>query len=109
MLDIIENPTAYNMPCLFPESIRVDRILEDREPFEWKDFRMTAYYFPGQTLFHAGLLVEKDGLKVFLSGDAFCNWGPGRLLQPEPQLSMARSGFRKVPGTGARSAAGHAG
>ncbi|PYV07692.1 MAG: hypothetical protein DMG07_27850, partial [Acidobacteria bacterium] len=25
MVDIIENPTAYAMPCLFPESIRVDR------------------------------------------------------------------------------------
>ncbi len=75
MLDIIENPLAYNMPCLFPESIRVDRILEDRESFEWKGFRMTAYYFPGQTLYHAGLLVEKDGFKVFLSGDSFSNWG----------------------------------
>ena len=75
MLDIIENPTAYNMPCLFPESIHVDRILEDREAFEWKGFRMTAYYFPGQTLYHAGLLVEKDGFKLFMSGDSFSNWG----------------------------------
>jgi glyoxylase-like metal-dependent hydrolase (beta-lactamase superfamily II) len=75
MVDIIENPTAYNMPCLFPESIHVDRVLEDRESFEWKGFRMTAYYFPGQTLYHAGLLVEKDGFKLFLSGDSFSNWG----------------------------------
>ncbi len=75
MVDIIENPTAYNMPCLFPESIHVDRVVEDRESFEWKGFRMTAYFFPGQTLYHAGLLVEKDGFKLFLSGDSFSNWG----------------------------------
>jgi glyoxylase-like metal-dependent hydrolase (beta-lactamase superfamily II) len=75
MVDIIENPTAYNMPCLIPESIHVQRIVEDRETFEWKGFRLTGYYFPGQTLYHAGLLVEKDGFKLFLSGDSFSNWG----------------------------------
>jgi glyoxylase-like metal-dependent hydrolase (beta-lactamase superfamily II) len=73
--DIIENPTAYQMPCLFPESIRVDRVLEDGETFHWKGFQLTAYHFPGQTLYHDGLLVERDGTKVFFTGDSFSNWG----------------------------------
>jgi hypothetical protein len=63
------------MPCLIPESIHVDRVVEDREVIAWKGFRLTAYYFPGQTLYHAGLLVEKDGFKLFVSGDSFSNWG----------------------------------
>jgi glyoxylase-like metal-dependent hydrolase (beta-lactamase superfamily II) len=75
MVDILENPTAYSMPCLFPESIRVDRPMEDGETIDWKGFRLTAYHFPGQTLYHDGLLVERDGVKAFFTGDSFANFG----------------------------------
>jgi len=75
MLDIIENPVAYQMPCLFPESIRVDHPMEHGQTLDWKGFKLTAYNFPGQTIYHGGLLVEKDGLKVFFTGDSFANWG----------------------------------
>ena len=63
------------MPCLFPESIRVDRPMEDGETIEWKGFRLTAYHFPGQTLYHDGLLVERDGVRAFFTGDSFANFG----------------------------------
>jgi glyoxylase-like metal-dependent hydrolase (beta-lactamase superfamily II) len=75
IVDIIENPTAYPMPCLFPESIRVDRIMEHGETIRWKEFQLTAYHFPGQTLYHDGLLAERDGFKAFFTGDSFANWG----------------------------------
>ncbi len=75
MVDILENPAAYAMPCLFPEPIRVDRPMEDGETIEWKGFRLTAYHFPGQTLYHDGLLVERDGVKAFFTGDSFANFG----------------------------------
>jgi glyoxylase-like metal-dependent hydrolase (beta-lactamase superfamily II) len=75
MQDILENPTAYCMPCLFPESIHVDHVLSEAEVIEWKGYKLTAYYFPGQTLFHDGLLIEHDGTRVFMSGDSFANWG----------------------------------
>lgn len=75
MLDIIENPLAYQMPCLFPESIRVDHPMEHGQTIDWKGFKLTAYHFPGQTLYHDGLLVQKDGFKVFFTGDSFANWG----------------------------------
>ncbi len=75
MVDIIENPLAYQMPCLFPEPIRVDRPMEDGETIEWKGFRLTAYHFPGQTLYHDGLLVERGGVRAFFTGDSFANFG----------------------------------
>ena len=75
MLDIIENPLAYQMPCLFPESIRVEHPMEHGQTINWKNFKLTAYYFPGQTLYHDGLLVETNGQKVFFTGDSFANWG----------------------------------
>jgi hypothetical protein len=75
LADIIENPTAYQMPCLFPESIRIDRVMEHGETIHWKGFRLTAYHFPGQTLYHGGLLAERNGFKVFFTGDSITNWG----------------------------------
>lgn len=73
--DILENPTAYCMPCLLPESIHVDHALSEGERIEWKGYKLTAYYFPGQTLFHDGLLIEHDGARIFMTGDSFANWG----------------------------------
>jgi glyoxylase-like metal-dependent hydrolase (beta-lactamase superfamily II) len=73
--DILENPTAYQMPCLFPESIRVDYPLAEGQEITWKGYKLTAYYFPGQTLYHGALLVERDGMRVLLSGDSFANFG----------------------------------
>ena len=75
IVDIIEHPTAYQMPCLFPESIHVDRVMEHGETMHWKGFELTAYHFPGQTLYHDGLLVQHAGFKVFLTGDSLTNWG----------------------------------
>ena len=38
----------------------------------WKEFSLTFYDFPGQTLYHSGLLVERDtGETIFFVGDSF--------------------------------------
>lgn len=73
--DVLQNPRAYNLPCLFPETIHVDHALSDGEVIDWNGYKMTGYYFPGQTLYHDGLLIEHDGTKVFMTGDSFANWG----------------------------------
>ena len=40
--------------------------------WRWKEFEMTLYYFPGQTLQHDALLVKKDtGEQFFFIGDSF--------------------------------------
>jgi diadenosine tetraphosphatase ApaH/serine/threonine PP2A family protein phosphatase len=75
MRDILEHPRAYKMPCLYPESIRVDHPLAEDEVINWKGFQMRAFYFPGQTLYHDGLLISREGTQVFMSGDSFANWG----------------------------------
>ena len=36
---------------------------------------MTAYWLPGQTLYHAGLLVEGRGVRMFFAGDSFTPGG----------------------------------
>jgi len=71
LVDILEHPTAYQGPCLYPESIHVDHVLADRETLAWKGFKLTAFDFPSQTVYHDGLLVEREGHKVFFTGDGF--------------------------------------
>jgi glyoxylase-like metal-dependent hydrolase (beta-lactamase superfamily II) len=73
--DIFENPYAYSMPALTPESIHVDRPLSEGEVINWKGYKMTGYYFPGQTIFHDGLLIEHEGTRLFMTGDSFADFG----------------------------------
>jgi glyoxylase-like metal-dependent hydrolase (beta-lactamase superfamily II) len=75
MQDILENPRAYKMPADDWDSIHVDHALSEGEVINWKGYKMTGYFFPGQTLYHNGLLIEHEGTRVFNSGDSFANWG----------------------------------
>ena len=72
--DVLENPRAYSMPCLFPESIHVDHVLSEGEVINWKGYKLTGFYFPGQTLYHDALLIEHEGTRVFMDGDSTYNW-----------------------------------
>ena len=69
--DIITDPLAWRLPCISPSKARVDRVTKDGESWKWHEFKMTAYHFPGQTLYHAGLFVEGRRLRMFFSGDSF--------------------------------------
>jgi len=70
--DILENPSAYHMPCLISDPITDLTVTEDGQKMSWKDYTLTFYYFPGQTLYHDALLFEKEnGDAVFFIGDSF--------------------------------------
>jgi glyoxylase-like metal-dependent hydrolase (beta-lactamase superfamily II) len=75
MVDILRNPKAYYMPCLDPNPVAVDRIVRTGETWQWKDFRLTAYDFPGQSYYDAALLVERDGFSVLFTGDSLTPGG----------------------------------
>lgn len=68
---VIADPLAWRLPCISPHKARVDRATTDGESWTWHEFRLTAYHFPGQTLYHSGLLVEGEGLRMFFAGDSF--------------------------------------
>jgi glyoxylase-like metal-dependent hydrolase (beta-lactamase superfamily II) len=68
---VIERPHAYRLPCQSPAVVRVDHQMHDGASWRWNEFRLTAYTFPGQTYYHAGLLVEGHGLRLFFGGDSF--------------------------------------
>ncbi len=70
--DILEKPGAYFLPCLTRHPISVSGRLTSGARWRWKEFELTAFYFPGQTLYHQALLVQKDrGESIFFIGDSF--------------------------------------
>ncbi|MBN1441934.1 MAG: MBL fold metallo-hydrolase, partial [Planctomycetes bacterium] len=73
--DVIRQPLAWRLPCISPSAARVDRVTKDGESWEWREFRLTAYHFPGQTLYHAGLLVEGRDVRMLFVGDSFTRAG----------------------------------
>ncbi|MHC4403693.1 MAG: MBL fold metallo-hydrolase, partial [Planctomycetota bacterium] len=50
--EVITNPLAWRLPCISESVARVDRPTADGESWPWREFRMTAYHLPGQTLYH---------------------------------------------------------
>ena len=68
---VITNPIGFRLPCISPSVTRVDRITRDGDSWQWNEFTMTAYHFPGQTYYHGGLLVEGHGVRMFFAGDSF--------------------------------------
>ena len=71
LADVLTQPSAWRLPCLDPRPMPVHRPTEDGESWEWEEFRLTAYFLPGQTRYHGGLLAETGDLRMFFSGDSF--------------------------------------
>lgn len=72
MREVLERPSDYRLPCLTTNPIRAGKPQPDGARMRWHEFLLTFFYFPGQTLYHGGLLVERDGGEaLFFAGDAF--------------------------------------
>ena len=68
---VITHPMGFRLPCISPAVTRVDRITRDGDSWQWNEFTVTAYHFPGQTYYHGGLCVEGRGARMFFAGDSF--------------------------------------
>ncbi|MBU7004763.1 MAG: MBL fold metallo-hydrolase, partial [Theionarchaea archaeon] len=81
MVNILENPQEYNIPCLLPYPMKVDRSIGDGERVEWEEYSLKVVHFPGQTEYHMAMLVEVDGKRVVFTGDSVGEID-GKLVQP---------------------------
>jgi len=68
---VLEDPKRYDLPCLWPDPIPVDRALTLETPFAWHEYELTAYPFPGHTLYAAALAFEVDGRRIVATGDQY--------------------------------------
>jgi glyoxylase-like metal-dependent hydrolase (beta-lactamase superfamily II) len=72
LTDILEHPAHYRMPCLTAAPVTSGKPQPDGTHRRWHEFQFTFFDFPGQTLYHDGLLVERDGGgALFFTGDSF--------------------------------------
>jgi glyoxylase-like metal-dependent hydrolase (beta-lactamase superfamily II) len=70
--DVLRRPGDYRMPCLTRNAIDRLSIVADGHRMRWKEFTLTFYDFPGQTIYHSAALFERDsGEKIFFVGDSF--------------------------------------
>jgi glyoxylase-like metal-dependent hydrolase (beta-lactamase superfamily II) len=90
--EVLEQPGAFRLPALTDRAIRSSKPWEEGRRRAWHEFELTSYFFPGQTLHHGALLVEKkNGPRILFAGDSFtpsgiddyCLWnrnllGPGQ-------------------------------
>jgi glyoxylase-like metal-dependent hydrolase (beta-lactamase superfamily II) len=76
MRDVLEHPEAYRMPCLTPHAIRSSQAMDNGAKQRWNEFEFTYSYFPGQTIYHGGLVAKSDnGQTIFFVGDSFTPTG----------------------------------
>jgi glyoxylase-like metal-dependent hydrolase (beta-lactamase superfamily II) len=70
-IDILERPAAYRLPCLTANPIPNIQVMPEGHKMRWKEFTFTFHDYPGQTIYHDALLVEKDNAeKIFFIGDS---------------------------------------
>ena len=92
---VITNPIGFRLPCISPAVTRVDRSTQDGDSWQWNEFTMTAYHFPGQTYYHGGLLVEGHGVRMFFSGDSFTMAGIDDYCSGNRNLLGADVGYER--------------
>lgn len=72
MEDVLRHPGAYRLPAMTAKPITRLKAVPDGHRMRWKEFALTFYDYPGQSIYHDALLVEKDGgEKIFFIGDSF--------------------------------------
>lgn len=70
--DICTHPNRLRMPCQPDKPAKNFLSMQEGETRRWHEFELTFTNFPGQTIYHGGLLVKKDnGETIFFIGDSF--------------------------------------
>ena len=70
--DVLVNPGAWFLPGISANAVDEVKVLADGEVIRWKNFKLTAHFYPGQMYNHGALLAERQGhAPVFFIGDSF--------------------------------------
>ena len=76
MVDVLQNPRGYNLGCILPEPMKIDRWFRNGETFKWEEFEFSIYHSPGHTEYQMAMFVNLDGARVAFTGDNFFQGGP---------------------------------
>jgi len=70
VVEVLKEPSAWRLAALPPEPVRGLRPMEDGQSWRWREFRLTSYFYPGQTRYHGALFVEGHGVRMLFVGDS---------------------------------------
>ena len=92
--DILINPQCYRFPCISPVNVAATP-LDDGYSWTWEEFEVTSFTFPGQTLYHGGLMVKnRDNSEiVFFAGDSFTPTGIDDYCAYNRNLMIPNEGY----------------
>ena len=72
MSEVMGKPGAFRLPCLTTKGVPVSGAKRDGETLDWHEWKFTFWHFPGQTLYHGGLVAKReDGQTYLFTGDSF--------------------------------------
>lgn len=96
---VLEDPHRFDLPCLWPDPIPVDRVLVPGEAVDWHEYRIGVHELPGHTLYAAAFDFEADGQRIIVTGDQQDgSWVPGgarELLNYQYRNRFAIDDFRR--------------
>lgn len=68
---ILENPSHYNLPCLWYDPITVDRTLPLNQSVRWEEYDLQLFAQPGHTTHAVAIFLTVDGKRVVINGDQY--------------------------------------
>ncbi len=68
-VSVLAEPHRYDLPCLWYDPVRADRVIPLGTPIAWHEYELTLYALPGHTYFAVAIGVEVDGRRVLFTGD----------------------------------------
>jgi glyoxylase-like metal-dependent hydrolase (beta-lactamase superfamily II) len=72
MAEVMANPAGFRLPCLTTRPIDRPSPKDDGATLRWNEWQFTFWNFPGQTLYHGGLVARRDDGQTYLFvGDSF--------------------------------------
>ncbi len=70
VVEVLKEPSAWRLAALPAEPVRGLRPTEDGQSWQWREFKLTSYFYPGQTRYHGALFVEGHGVRMLFVGDS---------------------------------------
>jgi len=80
--DILERPDRYNIQCIWPEPMHVDRRLRVGEPIRWEEYSIRILPAGAHTSYSAMIEFEADGKLVVHVGDQQ-GWAPAVMREDD--------------------------
>ncbi|GAB2614571.1 MBL fold metallo-hydrolase [Kribbella endophytica] len=75
---VLEDPTGYDLPCLWYEPIRCERHVPNGSAVRWREYELQMHALPGHTLYASAIGFTADGREVLATGDQQTgSWVPG--------------------------------